>query len=113
MYKKVGIVGVLLSLIFFSLLERTCLSQETITITTYYPAPAGVYRDLTIARCLRFEDTGTDNKDVDVCSDDSDYNTVSGITLRILQNPSSGEPIFRVLSIGIIEVVFSGFKMVV
>ena len=52
---------------------------------------------LTITNCMRFDNAGTGNVDVDLCNDDSSYND-DGVTLRARANPPSGEPIFRVLS---------------
>ena len=54
---------------------------------------------LTVTGCMRFDNAGTGNVDIDLCNDDSSYND-DGVTLRTTSNPPNGEPIFRVLSSG-------------
>jgi len=56
-------------------------------------------QQLTITGCLRFDNAGTTNADVDLCNDDATYGN-TGVTLRTRSNPSNGLPIFRVLSSG-------------
>ena len=56
-------------------------------------------QQLTFTECLRFDNAGTTNADVDFCNDDSTYGS-TGVTLRTLANPANGQPIFRVLSSG-------------
>lgn len=56
-------------------------------------------KQLTITGCLRFDNAGTGDVDVDFCNDDASYND-DGVTLRVTVNPAAGEPIFRVLSSG-------------
>ncbi|MCG8456386.1 MAG: hypothetical protein MI919_08890, partial [Holophagales bacterium] len=56
-------------------------------------------QQLTITKCLRFDEAGTSDFDVDLCNDDASFGN-QGVTLRTLTNPASGAPIFRVLSSG-------------
>ena len=54
---------------------------------------------LTITKCLRFDEAGPSDFDVDLCNDDASFGD-EGVTLRALSDPAIGAPIFRVLSSG-------------
>ena len=80
MYKIVALVGII-----FFLGTVFCFSQtdEQITITTYYPSPYGVYRELVVDRDL------TDNADtimgfsVDIDESGTNTGTVTGLDVDV------------------------------
>ena len=57
MFKTINIVGI--AVLFILALFSLVFSQESMTITTYYPSPYGSYQDLTVAGNLRLETSPT------------------------------------------------------
>ncbi len=64
-----------------------CQSNETVTITTYYPSPYGAFRELDIGGKVTFKDSSASPKDLELSTDGS-----SKLVLNVSTNPDPLNP---------------------
>ncbi len=82
MTKKIFIIFINVGIFFTMFLSSLAFSQETLTITTYYPAPFGVYRELQLLK-------QDHNQEIRLNSDNTGS---ANIELRSLTPVASGTP---------------------
>lgn len=88
--KETRYIRVILLISSFFLAYRTsgfCQSNETLTITTYYPSPYGAFRDLDVSRKLVFKDSGASPQDLELSTDGA-----SNLVLNVSSNPTPLTP---------------------
>ncbi|MFA5145749.1 MAG: hypothetical protein WC723_07140 [Candidatus Omnitrophota bacterium] len=90
-------LGLFLAIVFFSI--PPVFSQETVTITTYYPSPAGVYNELLVSNRMAVGDTNGDGviNNLDLPTDaagnplPNSFQTVNSLTDRQVVGDVNGD----------------------